>query len=408
MTGGDFIYLRDNEGTVEYQLNSTSGSWSTATFPVTFTATAAATVQLTTNMTFTADDQYIIIGSNNITVDGQFFTATVTGETSWPGLFQNLSYTVTIQNINMILDDETDTAIASNGSGFCRNNFVTGTILNCSVIGGTIGNACGGIVGANSEDMVVTGCYCTSAIGASGGGIIGSSSTGATVTSCYATGNISSSGGGIIGSGSENATVTDCYATGTIGLNGGGIVGSNPTGLTITDCYTSGTGDGDGIVAGTEADPANTYSELFNGSDGWSDANTDVLSGDYWVSIGIDTPYRLLTFNKTLYSSSTITTSASTYTGTAGLLENNTYSIVAVNEATVPVNFDINIDTGVLSINNAGLSTTAAYTITIYAVAAGDVYNINILNYSYLQALGSNLVKLLLAGCGASYVDFFF
>jgi hypothetical protein len=112
---------------------------------------------------------------------------------------------------------------------------------------GVIGDAGGGIIGANSPSTAgalrCESCWSTGVIGTYGGGITGQSTGTAVIANCYSTGGMNPNAGGISGrySGSSNGhAISECYSRGAIGDYGGGIIGSECGVVVITNCYSVG------------------------------------------------------------------------------------------------------------------------------------------------------------------------
>lgn len=327
-SSGGTVYILYVSGNIQYQINSTTGSWTTiSSWPVTMNNTSGSstlTVSFTSDTTFTSTLQYFITGSNNITYDGNNYTMTISGVSNYLGLISNGTSgssgynNVTVQNISIISSSST---ILNFGGWICQSNFgkgaTGGVITNCNS-NGTISLGGGGIVGencgSNSGSVSISKCFSTGYI--DGGGItgdgVGNNSGNITITNCYSSGIINSNGGGIIGgisgvngiinisncytsgniiigggivggdSGISGGTITvsNCYSRGSIAPGCGGIVGASYGNVICTNCYTSGvTGvsNQNGIYAGSSLDNAlgsNNYSEANNGSlSGWSNTN---------------------------------------------------------------------------------------------------------------------------------------
>jgi len=223
---GQTVYIQQNGSYIQYQINSTTGSWTNITFPVTIInsnpSIQRVTVSLATNITLTAANQYFIIGSNLITVDGSIYTVTIgSSVTDYPGFVQNLSYSgISVSNINMKC---TTSTLAGNGGWVGQSGTINTNFYKCSS---------DGIIGQ-------TGTIFT------GGGIVGSSTSYVTVENCWSSGQITGydvnrGSGGIVGLSCVNAIISNCYSTGNIGLFGGGILGSFANGFLIDHCYSLG------------------------------------------------------------------------------------------------------------------------------------------------------------------------
>ncbi len=249
------VELRQNGSVLQYS-NDDGVTWTDAVWPVTLindgtgTSGARALAALPLIMTFTTDlslnsaDQYFIIDSSNIIIDGSNHVVYVNVSTNdYPGLFQNGTVdtsgnsNITIRNIGV----ESTYSVAELGGwigqAYFGQNATENYVENCYSTG-TISDYAGGIFGYSSEGTV-TNCYSTGTIsGISAGGIFGQYSTGS-ATNCYSTNHITgNNAGGIFGDNSQG-TATNCYSTGDIGEDGGGIFGRYSEG-SATNCYSIG------------------------------------------------------------------------------------------------------------------------------------------------------------------------
>ena len=241
----------------------------------------------------TSATQYIVIGAEHITLDGNSKIVTVT-VTDYPGFVENGkmvdgtydsttgTYTrnndipahggCTIKNLSV---DGTNGSLSENSGWVCQQNFGGDnsgekiTVENCNSSGTISQKNSGGIFGTNTnavseKELIVLNCYSTGAIsGDEAGGIFANrtnfiASGTITVTNCYSSGTISGKNtGGIFGlmanyHSSGTITVTNCYSSGTISGNyAGGIFGdsanrdSNGGTITVTECYSLGSISGE-------------------------------------------------------------------------------------------------------------------------------------------------------------------
>jgi hypothetical protein len=188
---------------------------------------------------------------------------------------------------------------------------------NCYSEGIISGNNAGGIAGANSglTSCVIHNCYSQGQInGGNAGGICGSLAPGAgqtctvSITNCYSIGDINNdpnNTGGICGfitnlsGGTNNVTINHCYTSGIVAAPNSGYIIGNPVNIE--------NGSGTGYVI------TNSYSENFNGDNGWNDLNAkNTLTGTAyppttWVSTGINLPYELYNMGYTPYLITNIT-----------------------------------------------------------------------------------------------------
>jgi len=244
---------------------------------------------ITIDTTIGGTSSYFICGSNGIQFgsrilkpDGTRPIITIHGITDYPGLIQNGNSggngAADIYAMNMEIRASGGATLASGAGWIGQAYFGKGTagsnniILNChstgdtgvgcgGIIGqyagpvkcvscsssGIIGDAGGGIIGANSPStagaLSCESCWSTGVIGTYGGGIAGQSTGAASFANCYSTGNMNPNAGGISGrySGSSSGhAISDCYSRGAIGNYGGGIIGSECGVVAITNCYSVG------------------------------------------------------------------------------------------------------------------------------------------------------------------------
>jgi len=235
---GGIITLNQNSSTFEITCTFSDGRSNqliTATnWPVKFTNSNTAsplTIKFNTNIVFNSTygstNGYFIMGSNNITIDGNNKEININNITDYLGLFQNgtISTTssnpskisITIGNLGVTVTG-LSSLIASNpyGGWICQGYFgsyaPTGNItVNYCYSNGPINDYGGGIFGNNvgnhsSATIKANNCYSTGSIGTAAGGIFGykagtNSSGIIEVNYCYSTGNNLDAGGGIFGNG---------------------------------------------------------------------------------------------------------------------------------------------------------------------------------------------------------------
>jgi hypothetical protein len=371
-------------------------------------------------------DQYFIIDSSNITIDGSDNVVNI-NVNSYPGLIQNGTSgsngnsNITIQNLGV----ESSNSVADyggwigqqyfgkNASGnYVENCYSTGDMgqeaggifgqyglasaTNCYSIG-TVGSLAGGIFGANSQGSA-SNCYSTGPINGGGGGIFGyQTSSSASATNCYSTGpingggifGISSSGsatncysigdmgeevGGIFGTYSKGgSSATNCYSTGTIGTDAGGIFGSSSIGGSATNCYSIGTiGDFAGGIFGPGSSVSATNCYSTNGSINWLDASADAslnVSGTVWTDIDLNStkvPYRLTSFlNQQILYDPSSNTNVTTENPDISTPTDYTWSITSVNGSTSGQT-GITIDPATGDISFTSLS-AASYAVNVLA-----------------------------------------
>jgi hypothetical protein len=208
LAGSDVQYSTDN-GT----------SWTNAAWPVTLNNTDTANtleVTFTTDLSFNTLNQYFILDSSNITIDGSSNVVNINVDL-YQGLVQNGTSdtsgnsNITIRNLGV-----ESTYTLQNNSGWIGQQYF----------------------GNGATDILVTNCYSTGNIYNKTGGILGTRSL-CYVTNCYSTGNINV-GGGIFGENSlAGAIATNCYSTGS-NTEGGGIFDSTLIQVQATNCYSTG------------------------------------------------------------------------------------------------------------------------------------------------------------------------
>ena len=203
---------------------------------------------VTSNINSVFPQNYFIMGTSNITIDGQNNIVEINNIVNYNGLVQNGTLNLNGMN-NIIIKNLGVSAIGSSslndyagwiGQQYFNKGAIGCFINTCYSTGNIQGTLSGGICGKGSSGTA-TNCYSTGAIsGMYAGGICGEGSSG-TITNCYSSGIINSTfSGGICGYGSSG-TVTNCYSTGAIsGNQAGGIFGESSSG-TATNCYSSGT-----------------------------------------------------------------------------------------------------------------------------------------------------------------------
>jgi hypothetical protein len=302
---GGIIYIQQSGNDIQYQSNSTSGSWTNiSSWPVTIINTNPVagnilTVSIITNILIsdstvgTGTNGYFITGSNYITYDGSGKTITIKNVTGYLGLIQNGSLTtdgyhaITVKNINSAATNSFLISVSGVRAGwicgpyFGRNiknisGYVAITVDNCSNSG--IVNNSATINSGSLNGGICAGAFCFNGVGnisnCSNSGVVSGSEAGGicgafpaqgngsvSITNCSNSGVISgSNAGGITGSvaGQNNGSVsiTNCTNSGLISSNNaGGITGSsagNNGTVSITNCNNSGTisGSNSGGITG--------------------------------------------------------------------------------------------------------------------------------------------------------------
>ncbi len=326
------IYIRNNSGTVEYNINNSI--WTTISWPVTINnidTSNVLKVLFTTDITLNVVDQYFICGSDNIQFgstslnpDGSRPTITIIGVTNYPGLIKNGTISDNGKNNIYVYNLKVTTANGSTLSGgggwighlYFGKGVSDNYIVNCSSTGGMITNS-GGILGSlagqgsislyiygcsstgiilnnsggicgrfcgNTGNVIIQNCWSTGIINTDAGGICGNScgDTGnVIIQNCYTEGNINQNSGGIFGpdAGYEgNVNVINCYSRGNIGSNAGGIYGNNVSINNIAsaiNCYSYGeiTTPGNGIYGSNNIN--GTQINCYAADNAWTDISAN-------------------------------------------------------------------------------------------------------------------------------------
>jgi len=137
ITGSGTLSLRDNGGTVEYNLNNTSWS-AVSAWPIIIVNDGINTLKVlfTTDITLTTSSQYFICGSDSIqfgdtvlNADGSRPIIAINGVGSYPGLIQNGTdvtngYTnISIYNLNIV---SLTSSLLNNGGWIGQTRFANG------------------------------------------------------------------------------------------------------------------------------------------------------------------------------------------------------------------------------------------------------------------------------------------
>jgi hypothetical protein len=395
------------------------------------------TITFTDDFSFNSVDQYFVIDSSNIIIDGSSNVVYV-NVPSYPGVFQNGIYNtdgysyITVKNLgvestystslnggwvgqanfgrnatdNIVTNCYSTGPISQNGGGILGSNISANvTVSNCYSTG-DIGSRAGGIFGVQSSGSA-SNCYSIGPIAPSGGGIFGHQSSGS-ASNCYSIGPIGTNAGGIFGQGSQGSA-TNCYSTGDIGSRAGGIFGDDSrAGASATNCYSTGpmgnlAGGIFGYFSVIQGSATNCYSTgtLSNNSQGiggadlsycyytagyenWSDSAADaslnVTEPNVWTDIDENSekvPYRLTSFYieppQSLYDPDSSNNAVTEYPSISNPTD-YTWSITSVNGSTTETDgITINGSTGEI----------------IFPTLSDDTYAVNVLavdqfgNYSF-------------------------
>jgi hypothetical protein len=276
---GGIIYIQQSGNNIQYQSNSTSGSWTTfSSWPVTFVnsnnvAENILTISLTTNLSIsnttvgTGTNGYFITGSSYITYDGTGKTVTIDTVSNYTGLIQNGTSgangysNVTVKNINNAISGSS--ILVTDGGWICQsyfgkavNNIVINNCSNSAIISNNgSGGICGSNIGDTNGNVSISNCSNSginngTRVGGICGRFAGNSFGNVSISNCSNTGNnIGERSAGICGqqAGSNNGTVsiTNCTNNGIISGNLGGGICSGFAGfingnVIITNCSNTG------------------------------------------------------------------------------------------------------------------------------------------------------------------------
>jgi hypothetical protein len=412
------LYLREAGGQLQYSTDSTS--WNiVAAWPVGIVNTntdTPLTVLLTTDITLTDAAQYFIIGSANISFEGQTSAlggspkVTVSSVGGYPGLVQNGSALTTgwnyVRITNIFVDGTTSTLAGGGGwigqayfSNGATGNVVTrsasngpiesdgGGIVGEHVSGlqiaksfslGSIGMSAGGIVGANASQVSVTDSFSAGAMDSFAGGIFGQSASDSTATRVYSMGIIGTSAGGIVGASATACTVTNSYSTGIIDVDGGGIFGANSTSGIAQNDYVAGSSLGGSVFGSGDAlsTTVNTYAEADHGGMSWSDVHAQLSLTDLaskWVTTSINTPFKIASFRAAPYA--LVTETAAKGGSTSAVLGNyNSCSMVSINGSSPSSYPSVSLNAGTGVISTDGSIDNGLYNIVVHCTTLQGGY----------------------------------
>lgn len=347
---GTTMYMRLNGSTIQYSTDSTfsTGVNNVNTWPITLTnstasPTSAFTLKLVSNLTIgtgitgtpSATTGNIIIGTNQITIDGDFYGVTINGLTNYTGFIRNGTGTNALSNITISKLGVKSSGSTLNGSSsasgtagwigqtaFGRNTGITvspktqitSLIERCWVYG-PVSDGAGGIVGSESGNIKIINCYnsyqdptnptTTAVIGAKAGGLTGGKCNYIWVTQCYVWGVTQTSanpGGGIVGDGllggGTVSFIENCYCLfGAIATNAGGYVG------TFNYALGGSTWSDDTAQSGANTNLQTGTIPIYTNTGGNLALTTQI--GSVWTDINFynfTVPWRLTAFNRSPYS----------------------------------------------------------------------------------------------------------
>ena len=318
--------IKQYNSNIQYSTNN-GFNWINIVFPCTFKNNGNhCTILFITDLKgYTGN--YFIIGSNNITINGQGHIFTVDSSINYDGLIQNgrlniKGFTnITLENIGV--------------------NIVNNCILNFNA-----GWLCQSYFGNGIKIITkINNCYSTGQITQKSGGIFGrysgSYNGSIQVNNCYSTGSMDFESGGIFGSyaGSYNGTikVANCYSTGSMDFDSGGIFGSyaglNNGSIIASNCYWNGTKDNSGI----SIDKISNYYAYFPLWDQLTAIKQLNNTQKTWITNFI--PWPLSSFNANIYNPIIININNGTGISNAGLFQSNfIYKFNGFNNPNITIN----------------------------------------------------------------------
>lgn len=372
---GGTLYFQQSGTGIQYQYNSTVGTWTNIPiWPFTVINTSLTSIlyaSFQTNLTFD-NNAYtnmhfeVGAGSNIVNFKGNNNIMSIENFPTFGGLIRNPGLNpVFIQNMNLT---QVNSVLAPTSGWLTCNNFTNGQITKCTSdstcitslyqqglffgyqTSNTTCNFCyslgnivgGGIFASGSTNCIANNCFSIGTITGSStsadgsGGIFGPSCDNTNEANyCYSIGNIipsaftgNAGSGGICGS-NCGVVVSNCYSMGTIGTAVGicgGIFGSGSTGL-ASNCYSSGSFANSNVgIGGTTA-----LTTCYSANNAWSDSAaqakltgcpvsvTSSNPGATWTSLATNSPYVLSSFNEELYDPNYDTATSISYTSSPSI-----------------------------------------------------------------------------------------
>lgn len=365
-------------GSIEYSLDN-GQSWLSVVYgniPIKLINSGLSNiiVKLTNNITFNTptsnppgpgENGYFIIGSTNITFDGNNKIVTINNLNNYIGLIQNGTNTnngysnIIVKNLGVVI---TNTSTLGVGCGFigqayfsrgATNNLIT----KCYSIGEISGEFAGGICGTDT----------------------GSNNGNLSITNCYTNGNI-----------------TNSTAGGICGAN----AGSNNGIVTITNCFSSGSGSGSNGIFGDNKQITATQIYCYSAYGSWNDskARKNLQStvpvpnnpiGTIWAdsdSNNLNVPYIFASYGSSPYSIPSATLKIGETSQTANVTNDVVYSIIAIAKNGLtnrPSGYPfiiINSKTGAITVTKNNLPSSGTYTLYIYQNFLNGAYTVSTFN----------------------------
>lgn len=387
------IFLRQNGSDFEYSLNGSE--WDSSLMPsITNVGDDTITVHLLGDFTVSSANSYIVIDSDNITIQGETgkegpTIVTVDGVDDYPGFIQNGTMSTSGYNdvtISDVFVNVVDSTLAQYGGWLAQAYFgidATNVTIDSCGSNGPISANSGGVLGAHAIGVTISDCFTTGDMAINSGGIVGSWADSVTVQNAHSSGLIGFSAGGIFGGSTFDSIANNTYSTGLIYGDAGGIFGESHSNPTVTHSYTSGSkfSSGAGILSGSSSDGVGNYSESNNSSSGWNTTHAaSVMTGinTVWKLIQVNYPYRLLSFNASPYDDATQTISAGESSDAVfGYYTTCDIASISGGDAGSYADITIDADTGVVSITNAVQDGT--YNIVVSCDTLHDTYTLSTL-----------------------------
>ena len=349
---GTTTYMRLNESTIQYSTDSTFGSGvnNVSSWPITLTnstgsPSSAFTLKLVSNLTISssitgtpsASTGSFIMGTNWITIDGDFYGITINGLSSYLGLISNgiksgssvinARSNINITKLGVLSISSTLNSGGGLGSGwlgrlyFGNNGGTTRNSCNINLCwtNGAIPNDGGGLLGSTSGNTTIINCYSSfiGELGTKAGGICGSTCTYMDISQCYswaykpAGGN---PGGTMGGDGMSNSIITNTYGFSNSVISNAGSSNTVTYSYATNGIFASGTPNWSDETAATGSSGLQNTTAGTNTCPTYSGSGTSLILvkqiGSVWtdisyydeVPVSANIPYRLTAFDRSPYS----------------------------------------------------------------------------------------------------------
>ena len=267
---GGSIYISQDVTSQIISYFGTTESGIINSFPITFVNTNPSLsniliIQFSTDLILSNyNDNYLIIGSNYITIDGNSKTVSLVNIPNYPGLVNNIYGNIIIKNIGILNDS--NTYLASYQGWIAQQYFGNGVsnIIEYCYSSGNIGKndgssvVCSGICGFVESSLTINNCYSKGNIYENSAGIatvkyLSGSTNVLTINNCYSLGNIYSSAGIVNNAGGYcygNVTCNYCYTIGNM-FESSGLFGQNFVTINANNCFSTGNMSNSGGIIGS-------------------------------------------------------------------------------------------------------------------------------------------------------------